>query len=127
MHAGIERLQVQPISRVQAIQRGGRAGRTGPGECWRLYTKAFYDRKMVDVSPPEIQRVPLAGAVLALKSLPAALGVDVLAFEFVDSPPRTALEEALQQLHLLGAIDAGAVPSSPTSVGIYWISRWKSA
>ena len=96
-------------------------------ECWRLYTKAFYDRKMVDVSPPEIQRVPLAGAVLALKSLPAALGVDVLAFEFVDSPPRTALEEALQQLHLLGAIDAGAVPSSPTSVGIYWISRWKSA
>jgi HrpA-like RNA helicase len=106
-HVGMERLQVQPISRVQAIQRGGRAGRTGPGECWRLYTKAFYDVKMVDVSPPEIQRVPIAGAVLALKSLPASLAIDVLSFQFVDAPPRAALEEALRHLHLLGAIDAG--------------------
>lgn len=107
--AGMERLQVQPISRVQAIQRGGRAGRTAPGECFRLYTKRHFDHEMRDVSPPEILRTPLAAAVLHLKSLPAALGIDVLRFDFVDAPPRGALEEALRQLHLLGAIDAGAI------------------
>lgn len=109
--AGMERLQVQPISRVQAIQRGGRAGRTAPGECFRLYTKRHFDHEMRDVSPPEILRTPLAAAVLHLKSLPAALGIDVLRFDFVDAPPRAALEEALRQLHLLGAIDAGACPA----------------
>lgn len=110
VHAGMERLQVQAISRVQAIQRGGRAGRTAPGECFRLYTKRHFDHEMADVSPPEILRTPLASAVLHLKSLPAALGIDVLRFDFVDAPPTEALEEALRQLHLLGAIDDGAWP-----------------
>lgn len=103
---------MQAISRVQAIQRGGRAGRTAAGECFRLYTKRYFDHEMRDVSPPEILRTPLAAAVLHLKSLPAALGIDVLRFDFVDSPPRAALEEALRQLHLLGALDAGVAPAA---------------
>jgi ATP-dependent RNA helicase DHX8/PRP22 len=106
----MERLGVQLISRVQATQRAGRAGRTAPGTCFRLYTARTFEREMADATAPEIQRVPLLGAVLHLKSLPAALGVDVLSFDFVDAPQRSALEEALRQLHLLDAIDAGAPP-----------------
>ena len=104
----MERLAVQPISRVQATQRAGRAGRTAPGTCFRLYTQRYFEREMPDTTAPEIQRVPLLGAVLQLKALPAALGIDVLAFDFVDAPERESLEDALRHLHLLGAIDARA-------------------
>jgi HrpA-like RNA helicase len=109
--AGMERLAVQPISRVQAAQRAGRAGRTAPGTCFRLYTQRYFELDMPDATVPEIQRVPLLGAVLQLKSLPASLGVDVLAFDFVDAPDPAALREALRHLYLLGAIDAGARPT----------------
>ena len=70
--------------RVQATQRAGRAGRTGPGKCFRLYTAAFYEREMPSASVPEIQRTSLLSAVLYLKSLP--LAVDVLGFDYLDPP-----------------------------------------
>lgn len=98
---------MEPISRVQAAQRAGRAGRTAPGVCFRLFTQRFFERDMPDAAVPEIQRVPLLGAVLQLKALPAALAIDVLAFDFVDAPAEAALREALRHLLLLGAIDAG--------------------
>lgn len=101
----MERLSVRAISRVQATQRAGRAGRTAPGKCYRLYTQDYYTHDMPDETLPEIQRTPLLGAVLHLKSLP--LNIDVLTFDFVDPPARTSLEEALRQLHVLDAIDAG--------------------
>jgi hypothetical protein len=69
---------------VQATQRAGRAGRTGPGKCFRLYTAAFYEREMPSASVPEIQRTSLLSAVLYLKSLP--LAVDVLGFDYLDPP-----------------------------------------
>lgn len=59
---GMEALQVGPISRVQATQRAGRAGRTRPGKCFRLYTRKYFDRDMPNVTVPEIQRTCLAGA-----------------------------------------------------------------
>ncbi len=59
-------------------------------QCYRLYTKTFFDRTMPDVTPPEIQRTSLAGAVLQLKCM--ALDIDVLTFDFLDPPPREALE-----------------------------------
>jgi hypothetical protein len=59
-------------------------------QCYRLYTKAYFDRTMPDVTPPEIQRTSLAGAVLHLKSL--ALDIDVLNFDFLDAPSKESLE-----------------------------------
>lgn len=59
-------------------------------QCFRLYTRQFFDRQMPDVSTPEIQRTSLAGAVLYLKTL--SLDVDILAFDFLDKPQRESLE-----------------------------------
>ncbi|GFR43736.1 hypothetical protein Agub_g4631, partial [Astrephomene gubernaculifera] len=75
--SGMDSLEVVAISRVQATQRAGRAGRTRPGKCFRLYTRSYYDTKMPSVTAPEIQRTSLVGAVLYLKSLRLP-GIDVL-------------------------------------------------
>jgi ATP-dependent RNA helicase DHX8/PRP22 len=74
-----------------------------------LYTQRFFERDMPDTTAPEIQRVPLLGAVLQLKALPEALAIDVLNFDFVDAPGKESLQDALRQLHLLGAINEGAL------------------
>ena len=113
---GMDALEVTPISRVQATQRAGRAGRTRPGTCFRLYTRDHFEKKMPNVTAPEIQRTSLVGAVLYLKTLD--LGLDVLAFEFLDPPERSALEDALRQLYVLDAIDAdGAVTPLGRAMG----------
>ncbi|KAL6784040.1 hypothetical protein ACKKBG_A04550 [Auxenochlorella protothecoides x Auxenochlorella symbiontica] len=104
---GLDRLEVGPISRVQATQRAGRAGRTRPGKCYRLYTQKYYERQMPNTTAPEIQRTSLAGVVLYLKSLP--LNIDVLGFEYLDPPARPALEAALRSLYVLDAIDGDGV------------------
>lgn len=90
---------------MQAVQRAGRAGRTRPGQCYRLYPQSVFDHELPPVTLPEIQRSSLTGAVLHLKSL-SLPGLDVLHFEFLDPPPREALADALRQLYLLDAIDA---------------------
>lgn len=100
---GMDSLDVVPVSRVQATQRAGRAGRTRPGKCYRLYTKDFYDKKMPTITLPEIQRTSLVGVVLHLKSL--ELNIDVLNFDFLDRPDDAALEDALRQLYVLEALD----------------------
>ncbi|KAL4856425.1 putative pre-mRNA-splicing factor ATP-dependent RNA helicase DEAH4 [Chlorella vulgaris] len=100
---GMDSLGVTPISRVQATQRAGRAGRTRAGTCFRLYTKKFFEREMPDTTAPEIQRTSLVAAVLYLKSLP--LSIDVLAFDFLDPPAAESLQDALRQLYVLDAID----------------------
>lgn len=99
---GIDSLHVVPISRVQAAQRAGRAGRTRSGICYRLYPKQVY-MNMQDTTLPEIQRTSLVGAILYLKSLP--LKINVLDFDFIDKPDKAALEDALRQLFMLDAID----------------------
>ncbi|KAL4440347.1 hypothetical protein ABPG75_003348 [Micractinium tetrahymenae] len=100
---GMDSLGVTPISRVQATQRAGRAGRTRPGKCFRLYTKKFFEREMPNTTLPEIQRTSLVGAVLYLKSLP--LNIDVLGFDYLDAPAAESLQDALRQLYVLDAID----------------------
>ena len=55
---GMDALQLTPIAKSSANQRSGRAGRTGPGTCYRLYTKQQYDREMLDAPVPELQRAP---------------------------------------------------------------------
>lgn len=101
---GMYSLDVVQISRVQANQRAGRAGRTRPGKCYRLYPLSVYEHELLEATIPEIQRSSLATAVLHLKSLDLT-DVDVLNFDFLDQPSRESLEDALKQLYLIDAID----------------------
>jgi ATP-dependent RNA helicase DHX8/PRP22 len=99
---GMDSLQVTPISQASALQRAGRAGRTGPGKCYRLYTESAYRNEMLPASVPELQRTNLGNTVLTLK----ALGInDLLGFDFMDPPPVQTLITALEQLYALGALD----------------------
>ncbi|KAJ0634302.1 putative RNA helicase [Helianthus annuus] len=101
---GMYSLDVVQISRVQANQRAGRAGRTRPGKCYRLYPLAVYHDNLLDATVPEIQRSSLAGSVLYLKSLDLP-DIDILKFDFLDSPSLESLQDALKQLFLIDAID----------------------
>eukprot|EP00850_Spirogloea_muscicola_P002320 SM000009S23449 [mRNA] locus=s9:45710:49660:- [translate_table: standard] len=101
---GMDSLVVVPISRVQATQRAGRAGRTRPGKCYRLYPKSHHDQDLPEVTVPEIQRSSLAAVALHLKSLELE-AMDLLNFEFLDRPSTEALEDALRQLYVLDAIN----------------------
>ncbi|XP_056285408.1 ATP-dependent RNA helicase DHX8 isoform X1 [Pseudoliparis swirei] len=99
---GIDQLVVTPISQAQAKQRAGRAGRTGPGKCYRLYTERAYRDEMLTTNVPEIQRTSLASTVLSLK----AMGInDLLSFDFMDAPPMETLIIAMEQLYTLGSLD----------------------
>ncbi|OVA15404.1 Helicase [Macleaya cordata] len=101
---GMYSLDIVQISRVQAAQRAGRAGRTRAGKCYRLYPSDVYLEEFSDVTVPEIQRSSLAGSVLYLKSLDLP-DIDILKFDFLDPPSRESLEDALKQLYLIDAID----------------------
>mmetsp|Transcript_17127 Transcript_17127/g.28162 ORF Transcript_17127/g.28162 Transcript_17127/m.28162 type:complete len:1215 (+) Transcript_17127:84-3728(+) len=99
---GMDSLVVAPISQASARQRAGRAGRTGPGKCYRLYTENAYKNEMLPTSVPEIQRTNLGNTVLTLK----AMGInDLLHFDFMDPPPVQTMIAAMEQLYSLGALD----------------------
>lgn len=99
---GMESLVVTPCSRASAGQRAGRAGRVGPGKCFRLYTKWAYHNELEENTTPEIQRTNLNGVILMLKSL----GIDqLLDFDFMDPPPAETIIRALEQLYALGALN----------------------
>jgi len=99
---GMDSLLITPVSQANARQRAGRAGRTGPGKCYRLYTEGAYRNEMLATSVPEIQRTNLANVVILLK----AMGVnDMLGFDFMDPPPIETLINALESLWTLGALD----------------------
>ncbi|EGD94713.1 mRNA splicing factor RNA helicase [Trichophyton tonsurans CBS 112818] len=99
---GMESLVVTPCSRASAGQRAGRAGRVGPGKCFRLYTKWAYYNELEQNTTPEIQRTNLSGVVLMLTSLGIT---DLLDFDFMDPPPAETLIRALEQLYALGALN----------------------
>lgn len=99
---GMEILRVVRVSQAQANQRSGRAGRTAPGRCYRLYSEKAFQKEMLPSSIPEIQRANLANTVLSLK----AIGIeDAFSFPFIDAPSRVALSAAMQELYWLGALD----------------------
>ena len=99
---GMDSLVVTPISQAQAKQRAGRAGRTGPGKCFRLYTEAAFQSEMLPTSIPEIQRQNLSMTILMLK----AMGInDLLHFDFMDPPPTNTMLTALKELYDLSALD----------------------
>ncbi|TRY79169.1 hypothetical protein TCAL_09988 [Tigriopus californicus] len=99
---GMDALQIFPVSQANANQRSGRAGRTGPGTCYRLYTDRQYREDLLATTVPEIQRTNLANVVLLLKSL----GVEnLLQFHFMDPPPEENILNSMYQLWILGALD----------------------
>ncbi|KAJ2958377.1 hypothetical protein NQ176_g11185 [Zarea fungicola] len=98
---GIESLTATSISKASAAQRAGRAGRTRPGKCFRLYTEQAYNG-LLQSNPPEIQRSNLAPTILQLK----ALGIDnIVRFDFLSPPPSQLVSKALELLYSLGALD----------------------
>lgn len=107
--SGIGTLTPVPISKASAIQRAGRAGRTKPGKCLRLYTEASY-HALAQTTIPEIQRSDLAPVVLQLK----ALGIDnIVRFNFLTPPPSSLVVRALELLYSLGAVDDYAKLTKP--------------
>merc|ERR1719253_329491 len=99
---GMDSLKITPVSQANANQRRGRAGRTGPGVCWRLYTENAYFSEMLAMTIPEIQRTNLSNVVLLLKSM----GIkNLLEFGFMDPPPQETILNSMFQLWMLGALD----------------------
>jgi len=98
----VESLLVSPISKASAHQRAGRAGRTKPGKCFRLYTEKAFKKELMEQTYPEILRSNLGNVVLELKKL----GIDDLVhFDFMDPPAPETLMRALELLNYLGALD----------------------
>jgi len=97
---GINTLFIKKISRAAADQRAGRAGRTAPGRCLRLWSTTDHARRE-EFEPPEIHRIDLSEAILLLKSS----GNDPRTFRWLDPPTEAALGKAEHLLHDLHAID----------------------
>ncbi|KAF9639229.1 Helicase [Lasiodiplodia theobromae] len=98
----VESLLVSPISKASAQQRAGRAGRTRPGKCFRLYTEKAFKGELIEQTYPEILRSNLSATVLELKKL----GVeDLVHFDLMDPPAPETLMRALEELNYLACLD----------------------
>ncbi|KAF4565523.1 DEAH-box ATP-dependent RNA helicase prp43 [Pleurotus pulmonarius] len=98
----VESLLVSPISKASAQQRAGRAGRTRPGKCFRLYTEKDFMSQLEEQTYPEILRSNLSNTVLEL----VKLGIkDLVRFDYVDAPAPETLMRALELLNFLKALD----------------------
>jgi pre-mRNA-splicing factor ATP-dependent RNA helicase DHX15/PRP43 len=98
----VESLLVAPIAKSSAQQRAGRAGRTRPGKCFRLYTEKDFMQELEEQTPPEILRCNLASTILGL----VKVGVkDLVRFDWVDAPAPETLIRAIELLNFLAAID----------------------
>ncbi|TMW60543.1 hypothetical protein Poli38472_000585 [Pythium oligandrum] len=100
--SGMEMLLTEPVSKAQAWQRTGRAGREAPGVCYRLFPEETFEQ-LAERAIPDIQRVSLEVVVLQLKTM----GIDdVLGFDFIEKPKVTSLVKAMEKLYALGAFDS---------------------
>ncbi|KAL8991465.1 MAG: hypothetical protein Q9169_007865 [Polycauliona sp. 2 TL-2023] len=98
----VESLLVSAISKASAQQRAGRAGRTRPGKCFRLYTEDAFKKELIETTYPEILRSNLSSTVLDLKKL----GIDDLVhFDLMDPPAPETLMRALEELNYLACLD----------------------
>lgn len=113
---GIGTLFIEPISRASAEQRAGRAGRTAPGVCHRLWTESSQLNRP-ERNTPEIQRSDLAEVVLLLHSL----GIrDAAHFDWLDQPDPQAVERAEQLLRILGALRPASENANSDMTPIGW-------
>ena len=101
--------KVHWISKAGAKQRAGRAGRTGPGHCYKLYSSAVFDHHFPDWSTPEMSVMPLDAICLRLKCLGLS---DVATFPFPTPPPPESLSRAVSVLRVLGLLDDQGLPTA---------------
>ncbi len=104
-NVGMDRLQLVPISQAAADQRAGRAGRTQPGICLRLWPQRTH-RQRPAAEEPEIRRLDLAGPMLELRVWGER---DPAAFPWFEPPPPASLQQAESLLRMLGAIDGEGI------------------
>ena len=115
----IQKFQIQWTSAASADQRAGRAGRTGPGHCYRLYSSAVFSNYFPKFHTPEIDRIPLQGVVLNLK----ALGIkNVIGFPFPTAPDKYQLKDAEKVLSAIGALKDGAVTPLGEKINLFPVS-----
>lgn len=111
--SNIQSFDISWISKAAASQRAGRAGRTGPGHCYRLYSSNVFETCFPQHSTPEILRTPIEGIVLQMKSM----NIDqVVNFPFPTPPDRAGLQTAEKVLINLGALTAPNVSGRKTTV-----------
>ncbi|KAI7868564.1 P-loop containing nucleoside triphosphate hydrolase protein [Spinellus fusiger] len=102
LSTGVQSFEIDWTSKASSGQRSGRAGRTGPGHCYRLYSSAVFDHEFEQFSTPEISRMPIEGVVLNMKSM----GIEnVINFPFPTPPLIETLFKAEKLLGYLGAVD----------------------
>jgi len=102
--SGLSRFTVGWVSKASADQRAGRAGRTSPGHCYRLFSSAHFVDEMKPHADPQILGVPVEGVVLQMR----AMGIDkVINFPFISPPEKTSLMAAEKTLQILGAVERG--------------------
>lgn len=99
---GVASYDVMWISKAAADQRAGRAGRTGPGHCYRLYSSSVYSRHLDEFALPEVLTRPLEDVVLAMKAMDIS---DVTRFPFPTPPGRDQVAAAVRLLANLGCVD----------------------
>lgn len=97
----LEILALLPVSKSNALQRAGRAGRQQPGKCFRLYNQNSY-QELPDYHLPEILRVDISNSLLQLKSIGVKRVKD---FQFMDAPEEAAIDHGLEILREIGALD----------------------
>jgi len=101
LSTGISKFEVEWISQASANQRAGRAGRTEKGHCYRLYSSALFNNEFPEFAKPEVERLPMDGMVLSMKSM----GIENLTqFPFPSPPDPTAIQQATKHLVSLGAL-----------------------
>ncbi len=105
---GINTLLIDTISQASADQRAGRAGRTGPGSCYRLWNSESQNRRPVS-EVPEIQRLDLSESALGL----IAANVSIDRFEWLEAPPEVSLRRAIALLQDLEAIHSDGNITEP--------------
>jgi len=117
---GINTLLIEKIARASADQRTGRAGRTAPGHCLRLWTQQDHQTRPPSLAP-EVQRIDLCEILLMLKAAPPSLCSDPARFPWLDPPNQPAVEAALRVLTDLGAIDAatGAITALGRRLAVF--------
>jgi len=113
-YTGIQTYQIRWTSKASADQRAGRAGRTGPGHCYRLFSSAVFNDQFEDFSKPEILKTPIDGVVVQMKSMGIS---QVINFPFPTAPNRDQLKKSEKILTYLGALDSNTKNLKITPLG----------